>query len=454
MTNLTAPVTVGLDIGTTTISLVVLNTLTGELADVRNIPGGTALPDEQTPAHRRQSAASILEKATALLEETRAKFPRIVSIGLTGQMHGIVYTDIEGKPCSELYTWQDGCGDLPLADGLTTVQHLAPHCKTPLATGYGAVTHAYLAQTGKVPADAAKFSTIMDCLGMQLTGRKTPLTHATNAASFGFWDLAAGDFDREAIASAGLDASYFPDCTSDAACLGTWHDIPVYIAIGDNQASFRGSLPDPTGSVLVNIGTGSQISVLCPIGDAGKYSCDLRPYDSTHVLANYSALCGGYAYALLEGFVRSLLTAAGLPEKPCYDLLGALAAQALDDPDPWHAETTFSGTRADPGKTAAFSGIRADNFTPAHLSRAVLDGIVEELYEGLRPVLNACGDLTPVGSGNAVRKNPVLREIISRKFDTQLRVPAHLEEAATGSALFALQAACPDTDITAFLRFA
>ena len=42
MKNITAPVAVGLDIGTTTISMVVTNALTGALCDVRNIPGGTA----------------------------------------------------------------------------------------------------------------------------------------------------------------------------------------------------------------------------------------------------------------------------------------------------------------------------------------------------------------------------------------------------------------------------
>ncbi|MBE6930815.1 MAG: hypothetical protein E7463_11085 [Ruminococcaceae bacterium] len=440
MKNITAPVAIGLDIGTTTISMVVTNALTGALCDVRNIPGGTALPDERTPAHRCQSTASILDKSLELLESARAAFPQIAAIGLTGQMHGIVYTDAEGKPCSELYTWQDGCGDLPLSDGLTTVQRLSAHCKTPLATGYGAVTHAYLAATGRIPANAVKFSTIMDCLGMQLTGRKLPLSHATNAASFGFWDITANAFDRDAILDAGLDYAYFPDTAADAAVLGTWHDIPVYAAIGDNQASFRGSVSEPESCVLVNIGTGSQISVLRPLADAPKYTCDLRPYDESHVLANYSALCGGYAYALLESFVRQLLTAAGLPDKPCYDLLGALAAQVLDDPDPWQAETTFSGTRADPAKTASFTGVTRDNFTPAHLARSVLEGIVRELHDGLADVLADSGPFTVIGSGNAVRKNPVLREIITRQFGADLEIPDHQEEAAVGAAIYALQA--------------
>jgi len=447
------PVAVGLDIGTTTISLVVIDAQTGRICACSNIPGGTAVTENLHPARRCQSAQSILEKVGGLLDGVKADYANIAAIGLTGQMHGIVYVNAQGKPVSDLYTWQDGSGEAPLVDGTTALSRLQPHCRTKLATGYGAVTHAYLTYTDALPADAVKFCTIMDCVGLMLTGRTAPLTHATNAASFGFYNLAENAFDRAAITGAGLDASFFPDCTADAACLGHWQGVPVYVAIGDNQASFRGSVREPERSVLVNIGTGSQISVLRPLADAGKYDCDVRPYDAAHVLANYSALCGGYAYALLESFVRGILTAAGMEDKPCYDLLGQLAAQALDADDPWCVQTTFSGTRAEPEKTASFTGIRRDNFTPAYLARGVLDGITDELYNGLARVLADCGELALVGSGNAVRKNAVLRTILERRFRQTLLVPAHMEEAATGCALFALQAQCPGIDTGAFLRY-
>ena len=41
---------------------------------------------------------------------------------------------------------------------------------------------------------------------------------------------------------------------------------PVCVACGDNQASFLGSVGDLAGSVLVNVGTGGQVSV--HVGDA------------------------------------------------------------------------------------------------------------------------------------------------------------------------------------------
>ena len=49
---------------------------------------------------------------------------------------------------------------------------------------------------------------------MLLTGRKTPLLHASDAASLGLFDLAKGAFDNHAISKAG--ASFFPEVTKTA----------------------------------------------------------------------------------------------------------------------------------------------------------------------------------------------------------------------------------------------
>jgi len=41
-----------------------------------------------------------------------------------------------------------------------------------------------------------------------------------------------------------------------------------------------------------------------------------------------------------------------------------------------------------------------------------------------------------VASGNAVRKNPMLRRLLCDTFAMELSLPAHQEEAALGAALF------------------
>ena len=58
-----------------------------------------------------QDPQHILEKTRTLLEKILKEYPDIKAIGLTGQMHGILYVDVQGKHVSPLYTWQDGRGN-------------------------------------------------------------------------------------------------------------------------------------------------------------------------------------------------------------------------------------------------------------------------------------------------------------------------------------------------------
>ena len=76
------------------------------------------------------------------------------------------------KHVSPLYTWQDGRGNQPLLEGKSICQILQETYGKEAYTGYGLVTHLYQHQTGKIPKQAVGFCTIMDYLGMVLTGQK------------------------------------------------------------------------------------------------------------------------------------------------------------------------------------------------------------------------------------------------------------------------------------------
>ena len=105
------------------------------------------------------------------------------------------------------------------------------------------------------------FCNIQNYITMKLANNKMPVTHISNAAGFGFYSIEKLDFDSIAIEKILCDRKRIPRVTAEAEIIGTDGGIPVTVAIGDNQASFLGSVSDEN-SVLVNIGTGSQVSVL------------------------------------------------------------------------------------------------------------------------------------------------------------------------------------------------
>ena len=89
----------------------------------------------------------------------------------------------------------------------------------------------------------------------------------------------------------------------------------------------------------------------------------------------------------------------------------------------------------------------AGNFSPEELIRGVLWGMADELHSLYREMPLPAPAHTLVGSGNAVRENPVLRQYLAQQFALPLRSPIHREEAAFGAAVFAAAAAgiYPDT---------
>ena len=162
---------IGIDIGTTTISMVVLDTDKQVVLDSRTVSNGTFL-DTGREWERIQDTEQIVPKVMEVLEELLGHYNDIKTIGLTGQMHGIVYVNKEGKCVSPLYTWQDGRGNLPGKDGLTLTERIEKQTGISVYTGYGLVTHLYQCEMGAVPKDAAAICTIGDYMGMCLTGRK------------------------------------------------------------------------------------------------------------------------------------------------------------------------------------------------------------------------------------------------------------------------------------------
>lgn len=430
---------IGIDIGTTSISLVLAGFPDGMLIQAVTLPNDTFLPSAR-PWERLQDPAAILAKVLPALEGLLSACGDVAAIGLTGQMHGILYLDRDGRAVSPLYTWQDGRGNLPDYDhGKSVCSYLDEAYGVKLSTGYGLATHLYNLKKGLVPAEAVSLCTIADYVGMALTGRSAPLLHISQAASLGLYDCKANSFMRDIEKKCGISPDFLPDVTKEALPLGTFRGIPVCVSIGDNQASFLGSVGKDGDCALVNVGTGSQISVLSHTCFQGK-GIEARPFTADSYLLVGAALCGGSAYAALERFFREYAVAAGGADKPQYDVMRELLDRQEDTDESWTVRTAFLGTRENPRETGSVSGIRLDNFRPAALIRGVLDGMAQELY-GLYRVIRAETGLSPArltASGNGVRRNPALRDILRARFGMPLAVVAHREEAAYGAAAAAV----------------
>lgn len=429
--------TIGLDIGTTTVSAAAYDSELG-VVDAAAVKNNSFLSGESF--ERIQDPAVIYSTALSLLRDILSRHPDAAAIGMTGQMHGMLYLNAEGVPVSPLYTWQDCRGDLPFGGGWSYCARLSGRTGCPLATGYGMVTHFYNLQNKLVPAPATQLCTIHDYVAMRLSGRTRPLIDPSDAASLGLYDAPNARFGQKALAAAGISPEILPEI-AEKPCLGVGElGLPVYVGIGDNQASFLGATAGRTDALLVNVGTGSQVSVYSP-DYLRTDSLETRPFPDGGWLLAGASLCGGRSYAMLEEFFRKTVELTGAKCDSFYPAMSAALNAA-----PWPenvpvAVTTFQGTRRDPSLRGSISGIGADNFTPLHFMYAVMRGMAVELYGMFRSYLDAGGG-TPakmVGSGNGLRQNPQLRRIFEQTFSCPLTLSANTEEAACGAALYALR---------------
>ena len=421
---------VGIDIGTTSISIAALDEA-GKLITSRTVNHSSFMPGN-TPESRIQNPDRIERIALDTLDAVISELGRPSAIGFTGQMHGMLYLNAFGSPVSPLYTWQD-------ATGRDSVNILREHGII-VSSGYGLATHFHLQRAGNIPGDAVKMSTISDYIAMRLCGKSEPVLSSDMAASWGCFDLKTRQFQRDELEAAGVNTSYLPDVLKGYAVIGqTSGGVPVVCSMGDNQASVKGSMKDEDeyNSVLVNVGTGSQVSLVTREYYGTEGSIEIRPYGDIYLLAG-SSLCGGRAYAMLEKFYREV---AG---HEYYSVMTAQAEEFLQSHginEAWNVTTTFMGTRSDPAKKGSITGINDGNFCPGAFTAGVIQGILRELYgmyESMKEFTGRNANIL-VGSGNGLRRNELMQRLACDIFGMKLCIPDCTEEAATGAALCAME---------------
>lgn len=454
----------GIDAGTSKISLVAVDVESDKIKAVFSLPNDANITNlqkkgysEQDPIRIRNITFELLRK---LVRSNEIPADKIRAIGLTGQMHGLLILDKKNNPLTNLITWQDQrCSENFPGEVYDYVREMVEivgednfyNTGCFPATGYMGSTLFWLKNNQLLPKRKFKVSFIHDWLASLLAENEIIYTDPTDAASSGIFDIINKSWNFKIIEKLNLPLEILPKIrlsgeiisettSSTEREIGLPAGIPICCPIGDNQASILGSLfsilppENYKHAVLVNIGTGAQVSTVIEKFLRLK-DIDTRPFMNNLYILVGASLSGGQAYSLLEKFFKEVgLLFWGIKDKKSLFEAMNKSAEQVGEGDTLICEPFFFGSRAEPTKLASFKNISKKNMTPAHFTRAVLEGIVNELYELYISMSKLhFQHKIIVCSGNAVKKNPLLRKLIAEKFNLPIKLTQHNEEAAYGA---------------------
>jgi len=445
----------GVDFGTSKVAsvLIDIDILSGSFASVQI----ESFHQNQDERKKELFVENVVSAFCACMRKLfDGKSCSLLSIGLTGQMHGILGIDQNGEPATPFVSWQDERGLAQGPDGISLLKEMQQKAGfRPIASGYGIVTLYDWMKQGTLQG-IRQVCTLPDYFAMRMTGATEACTDFTMAESIGAFDLRKSAWDEQYLSLLGISPALLPSAVpptslfgklDTTACgfgsLGRFAGTPIATAIGDNQASFIGSVLDYFSTILVNMGTGSQASYAVrsledealDLSAIDGYDVCLRPFINRGFLIAANALSGGASYVSLHDFFAEIGERLFQREAPIdlWKRMNALAEEA-GRADGLRVDPLFAGKRSDPGGSGSIHGIRASNFRPHFLIYATLEGMVRVLYEMVgKEVVQRVRFL--VGSGNGMRRNALLRKITSQIFQKELSVPCHEEEAAVGAAI-------------------
>lgn len=466
----------GLDIGTTTITAVVVNVVTGQVVTVQSAANDaevTSVADKRM-GRSEWDVKRMMQVVFEVVKQAVDVSGGVDGVGVTGQMHGMLVVDAKGDSVGSFVGWQDRRGMDERGDGETYVGYMCgvsedlgafdlgcrPH------PGYLGTTLFWLAQQNGLP-DGCMASFLPDYVVAQLTGTRA-VTDATNAAGSGLFDGVNRVWHKGLVERLGLSVDRLPEVCDSGTCAGkvtqAVSDLtglkmgtPVCVSCGDNQASFLGSVGDLDGSVLVNVGTGGQVSV--HVGDAKPTpELEARPFVDGGFLLVGAGLVGGRSYAWLRDFFRAVGKAfyGGTGDEDLYEAMNRLAIDVASGSDGLICEPLFTGTRREPNRRGVWTGVGVSNFSPGHMARALLEGLTEQFVRlyGEMGQMGVGGRVKLIGAGNGIRKNALLRSILEERFGMAMQVPIHTEEAAFGAALMgAVSAGGKVADVGKVIRY-
>lgn len=434
----------GIDLGTSSVKAMLLDINHGVMG-LESMAYDVDVPSvsyaEQSPEIWWKSLVLIIKK---LQQKHPKEFEQIVSIGFSGQMHGIVVLDKAGRVLRPAILWLDQRSKEQLAyiKKSMTKQEMAEVFHNDVFTGYAFPSLLWIRDNE--PEVFEKIDKIMqpkDYIRYKVTGIIG--MEVSDASSTLMFDPKKRVWAKAIIQRFKLPQNIFPKCyesTDIAGCVtktcaketGLKKGTLVVYGSGDQQAQSIGNGAVREGIIISNIGTGGQISTF---SKKDKYDSKLRTHTFCHAIDQAytiygAALCSGMSLKWLKDNVLHIDGFETLSEKAGEITAGSEGVIYL--PYLTGERTPHMNSKA----KGMFFGIQLGH-DERHLIRSVMEGVVFSLKDSLEifEEMGIKSDEIIASGGGALSR--VWLQIQADIFEKEVRVSKVKEQACLGACILA-----------------
>ncbi|XP_050531980.1 sedoheptulokinase-like isoform X2 [Daktulosphaira vitifoliae] len=442
----------GVDIGTSSVKICVVDYQTLKPVDFKSIPC-LAKVSSNHPKGNEQNVITIFEAFVKCL----SAFPenllnQVYSIGVCGQMHGIVFWNeqfvsnfwnngLKLKICnsvSNLYTWQDARVDLTFLKKLPK-----PESHLNIYSGYGCSTIFWLKENELDIFNQYTYcGTVQDLIVSILCNRKDSIMSTHNAASWGYFNVINGSWNKNILERVNFPVHFLPQVVPPGNIAGTLFKslyglqkgTMIGVALGDLQCSVLATSPIETDAVI-NISTSAQIAFITKHTEHVFGSIEYFPFFQNYFLVVAASLNGGNVLDIFVNSILNWIVSLGL------SITKDLWSQLLKSSSEEYINTSLivsplmMAERHDPLTYGSLMNITSENLTINQMFTGICQGIVKNLYKMMpKEILIKENIQQIIGTGSVLTNNVVIKQEIQKLYELPLNIKV-TGDAAFGAAL-------------------
>lgn len=447
---------IGIDIGTTS-TKAVLFTEKGDTVCKHAVGYPLYAPTPETAEQDpKEIFSAVLTTVKKIISDSGIDPAQLLCLSFGTAMHSLIAVDAQGNLLTRSITWADN-RSAKWADKIKREQHgheIYLRTGTPIHPMSPFVKLVWLRnEHPEVFEKAAKFISIKEYIFYRLFQQY--VVDYSIASAMGLLNLKELAWDKDALEIAGITEAKLselvptthilkPIQTECAEAMGIAADIPTVIGASDGVLSNLGVGAIAPGIVAVTVGTSGAIRAVVdqPVTDPQER---LFCYALTekHWVVGGAVNSGGIALR----WVRDQLTdtevrAAQRLGKDPYELITMLAETVPAGSDGLIFHPYLMGERSplwDANARASYFGLSASH-TKAHLVRAVLEGILYNLYLVLEALEDFTGKITRVQATGGFARSTLWRQMMADVFNRDVTIPEQYESSCLGSAVLGLYA--------------